>query len=118
MGAVFLGNGHGSRIQTADFSAGDVPHFVHGHMGVSGEKNIPVREGRRIVRAEGMAVGGVNHPIAQDEDGTVTGAVIVAEGLSDIRTYLRLQRAVSALLDVAQDRIEIIGGGFNPGGGI
>ena len=54
--------------------------------------------------------GQVSAMITQGEDGAVTGAVIVAEGLSDVQTYLRLQRAVSALLDVETDRIEIIGG--------
>jgi hypothetical protein len=54
--------------------------------------------------------GRVSAMITQGEDGAVTGAVIVAEGLSDVQTYLRLQRAVSALLDVEADRIEIIGG--------
>ena len=54
--------------------------------------------------------GQVSAMITQGEDGAVTGAVIVAEGLSDVQTYLRLQRAVSALLDVEADRIEIIGG--------
>ena len=46
----------------------------------------------------------------------MTGVLIVAEGLSDMQTYLRLQRAVSALLDVVPERIEIIGGETFGGG--
>ena len=86
------------------------------HGGNGGGTELELRVERILGRVEGA--GKVSAMIAQGEDGTVTGAVIVAEGLSDIRTYLRLQRAVSALLDVAQDRIEIIGGSFSPGGGI
>lgn len=70
---------------------------------------------RILRRIEGA--GRVSAMITQGEDGAVTGAVIVAEGLSDVKTYLRLQRAVSALLDVDADRIEIIGGSDAFGGG-
>ena len=90
--------------------------FNHSGDGGGSGTELELRVERILGRVEGA--GKVSAMIAQDEDGTVTGAVIVAEGLSDIRTYLRLQRAVSALLDVAQDRIEIIGGSFSPGGGI
>ena len=69
---------------------------------------LEARVERILGRIEGA--GRVSAMITQGEDGAVTGAVIVAEGLSDVQTYLRLQRAVSALLDVEADRIEIIGG--------
>ena len=64
---------------------------------------------RILQRIEGA--GRVSAMITQGEDGAVTGAVIVAEGLSDVQTYLRVQRAVSALLNVEAAKIEIIGGG-------
>ena len=70
---------------------------------------------RILGRVEGA--GRVSAMVTQDGDGAVTGVLIVAEGLADVQTYLRVQRAVSALLDVAPDRIEIIGGSFGPGGG-
>ena len=76
---------------------------------------LETRVERILRRIEGA--GRVSAMITQGEDGTVTGAVIVAEGLSDVQTYLRLQRAVSALLDVEADRIEIIGGSGTFGGG-
>ena len=76
---------------------------------------LEARVERILRRVEG--VGRVSAMITQGEDGDVTGAVIVAEGLSDVRTYLRLQRAVSALLDIEADRIEIIGGSGAFGGG-
>ena len=69
---------------------------------------LEARVERILQRIEGA--GQVSAMITQGENGAVTGAVIVAEGLSDVQTYLRLQRAVSALLDVEADRIEIIGG--------
>lgn len=62
---------------------------------------------RILGRVEGA--GRVSVMISQEEDGDVTGVVIVAEGLSDVQTYLRLQRAVSALLNVDVGKIEIIG---------
>ena len=76
---------------------------------------LETRVERILRRIEGA--GRVSAMITQGEDGAVTGAVIVAEGLSDVKTYLRLQRAVSALLDVDADRIEIIGGSDAFGGG-
>ena len=65
---------------------------------------------RILGRVEGA--GRVSVMISQEGDGDVTGVVIVAEGLSDVQTYLRLQRAVSALLNVDVGKIEIIGGSF------
>ncbi len=65
---------------------------------------------RILGRVEGA--GRVSVMISQEGDGDVTGVVIVAEGLSDVQAYLRLQRAVSALLNVDVGKIEIIGGSF------
>ena len=66
---------------------------------------------RILGRVEGA--GRVSAMVTQDGDGTVTGVLIVAEGLADVQTYLRVQRAVSALLNVEAAKIEIIGGGFS-----
>ena len=84
--------------------------------GDGGEAGTPLelRVERILGRIEGA--GRVSAMITQGEDGAVTGAVIVAEGLSDVGTYLRLQRAVAALLDLAPERIEIIGGEAFGGG--
>jgi hypothetical protein len=75
---------------------------------------LEARVERILQRIEGA--GRVSAMITQGEDGAVTGVLIVAEGLSDMQTYLRLQRAVSALLDVVPERIEIIGGETFGGG--
>ena len=66
---------------------------------------------RILGRVEGA--GRVSAMVTQDGDGAVTGVLIVAEGLADMQTYLRVQRAVSALLNVEAAKIEIIGGGFS-----
>ena len=66
---------------------------------------------RILGRVEGA--GRVSAMVTQDGDGAVTGVLIVAEGLADVQTYLRVQRAVSALLNVEVAKIEIIGGGFS-----
>lgn len=66
---------------------------------------------RILGRVEGA--GRVSAMVTQDGDGAVTGVLIVAEGLADVQTYLRVQRAVSALLNVEAAKIEIIGGGFS-----
>ena len=52
--------------------------------------------------------------IAEDADGNATGALIVADGLTDARTYLCLQKAVMALVALEPGSIEIVGkdGGF------
>ena len=85
-----------------------------GDGGGEGGTPLELRVERILGRIEGA--GRVSAMITQGEDGAVTGAVIVAEGLSDVRTYLRLQRAVAALLDLAPERIEIIGGEAFGGG--
>lgn len=54
-------------------------------------------------------VGRVSAMITQGPDEAVTGVVIVASGLRDVKTYLCLQRAVTALLDATPEAIEIIG---------
>ena len=84
--------------------------------GGDGETGTPLelRVERVLQHIEGA--GRVSAMITQGEDGAVTGVLIVAEGLSDMQTYLRLQRAVSALLDVVPERIEIIGGETFGGG--
>ena len=70
---------------------------------------LEVRLERVLSRIDGA--GAVSAMVNEDVDGTVTGAVIVAEDLSDIQVYLQLQRAVRAVLDIDISRITIIGGG-------
>lgn len=67
-----------------------------------------------LSRMEG--VGEVSAMITEDEGGGVRGALIVAGELEDLAVYLRLQRAVAALLEVEVDRIEIIGRAGSIGG--
>lgn len=67
-----------------------------------------------LSRMEG--VGPVSVMITEDEDGGVKGVLIVARELEDLATYLRLQRAVAALLEVETDRIEIVGHSGSFGG--
>ena len=64
-------------------------------------------------------IGGTGHVsamVTEDEDGGVSGVLIVADGLEDVTTYLRVQRAVLALLETEPDRVEIIGKRDCPGG--
>ena len=53
--------------------------------------------------------GQVTAMITEDGEGRVEGVLVVADGLEDIGTYLCLQRAVIALLEVDPSRVEIIG---------
>ena len=69
-----------------------------------------------LSRVEGA--GKVSAMINQGEDGAVIGALIVADGLEDVGTYLRLQRAVASLLEVEVEKIEIIGRSGMFGGGL
>ena len=63
---------------------------------------------RVLSRIDGA--GAVSAMINEDADGTVIGAVVVADGLSGVRAYLQLQRAVRAALDIEVSRVTIIGG--------
>ena len=67
-------------------------------------------------RMEG--VGEVSAMITEDEAGGVRGALIVAGELDEVGVYLRLQRAVAALLEVEVDKIEIIGRAGSIGGAL
>ncbi len=53
--------------------------------------------------------GRVSAMITQDSEGRATGALIVADGLEDVQTYLCVQRAVAAVLQLEPARIEIVG---------
>ena len=81
-----------------------------------GASGTPLETRVERIRRRIEGAGRVSAMITQGEDGAVTGVLIVSEGLSDMKTYLRLQRAVSALLDVAPEHIEIIGGEAFGGG--
>ncbi len=61
-------------------------------------------------------VGHVSAMISLDEEGAVTGAVIVASDLNDVLTGLEIQSAVQALLGVEADRIRVIPGRNGRGG--
>ena len=87
-----------------------------GREGDPAKTELEARVERILSRVEGA--GRVSAMITQDEDGGAAGAVIVAEGLSDARTYLNLQRAVSALLELESAKIEIIGRDGSFGGAL
>ena len=70
---------------------------------------------RILVQLEG--VDEVSAMVTESDEGTVTGVVIVAEGLKDVRAYLQIQRAVQTLLDIDCSRISIIGNDCPLGGG-
>ena len=53
-------------------------------------------------------VGSVSVMIAEDADGNVAGAVVVAPELRGVRAYLDVQSAVRTLLGIDLDRIRII----------
>ena len=53
--------------------------------------------------------GQVTAMVTENEEGNVEGVLVVADGLEDLGTYLCLQRAVIALLEVVPSRVEIIG---------
>lgn len=60
--------------------------------------------------------GTVRAMVSEDGDGRATGAVIVAPAAEDVRTYLSLQAAVTKLLALEADSVEIIGKGGRFGG--
>ncbi len=53
--------------------------------------------------------GRVSVMVTQAEDGAITGAVIVADGLDSVRTSLEIQNAARTLLNVDLDRVCVIG---------
>ena len=75
--------------------------------GGSGGTELEVRVERILSAIDG--VGRVRAMIAQDAEGNATGALIVADDLSDVATYLSLQSAVTTLLELDSSKVEIIG---------
>ena len=73
----------------------------------SSKTDLEVRLERILSRIDDA--GQVSVMITQKEDGTITGILIVADGLKSIGTYLKLQNAVKTLLDVDLSQIKIIG---------
>lgn len=74
-------------------------------------------------RVEGIleqidGTGRVSVMIHQREDGGVNGVLIVADGLEDVAVYLRVRRAVEALLEIDASQIGIIGRHGAFGGGV
>ena len=53
--------------------------------------------------------GKVSVMVTQNADGDATGAVVIADGLTEVDGYLRLQLAVRALLNLDISKITIIG---------
>ena len=74
----------------------------------------------RVERILGQidGAGRVSAMITEAEDGSVVGVLIVADRLEDVGVYLRLQRAVAALLDIEAEKIEIMGRSGAFGGAI
>jgi len=80
----------------------------------AGKTELEARMEHILSQLEG--VGPVSAMITQESNGSVRGALIVAPELEDLAVCLRVQRAVSALLEVEMDRIEIIGRFSRPEG--
>ena len=57
------------------------------------------------------------HVMIAEQDGTISGAVVVCGGLEGVRAYLGIQSTVQALLGLEADRVRILGGD-GMGGGI
>ena len=84
--------------------------------GGPGKTELEARMERILSGIDGA--GRVSVMVTEDADGRVAGALVVAEGLEDARTYLNLQSAVAKLLELELDRIEIIGRDGRFGGAI
>jgi len=68
---------------------------------------LEMRLERVLARIDGT--GDISVMVTQAEDDSVLGVLVIAKGMENVRTYLCVQRAVLALLDVEVSRIEIIG---------
>lgn len=77
--------------------------------GASGPQktDVEARLERMLSAIEGA--GRVRAMVTQDADGNVNGALIVADALDDVRTYLSLEHAVTTLLQLDAARVTIIG---------
>jgi len=53
--------------------------------------------------------GSVRVAVNQATDGSVLGVIVVAEGASDMRTYLNIQSAVRTFMGIDLSMIEIVG---------
>lgn len=87
--------------------------LLHGGAPASSGTELEVRLERVLSAVDGA--GRVRAMVLQDENGAITGAVVVAEGLEDVSTWLKLQGAVMTLLGLDADKVEIIGGRFGGG---
>lgn len=74
----------------------------------AGKTLLEQRVERILSRIDGA--GSVCVMINEDDSGEIVGAVIVADELRDVESYLRLQGAVCAALNVDLSRVCIIGG--------
>lgn len=74
---------------------------------------LETRLARILSRVDGA--GEVEVMVNEDGEGSVTGAVIVAAGEENVMTYLSLQSAVTTLLKIDADRVEILFAGGRGG---
>lgn len=90
--------------------------------GGSGQREAPAGKTELEARLESLlekidGTGDVSVMIVENADGSTGGAVVVSSGLDDIGTYLEVQSALRALLDVELSRVRIIGRQGAFGGG-
>lgn len=82
----------------------------------SGEGRTELEARMERILSDIDGVGRVSVMITENEGGRAVGALVVADGLEDIQAFLSLQSAVSTLLELETDRIEIIAGDGRFGG--
>lgn len=83
--------------------------------GVAQKTELEARLERILAQIDGA--GKVSAMITQNADGKAAGALIVADGLEDVKTYLCIQRAVATVLELEPAGIEIVGRAGRFGGG-
>lgn len=80
---------------------------IMGDGGTDGaQTTLEARMERTLSAIEGA--GEVKVLINEGDAGEIMGVLVVAEGAGDMRVYLSLQSAVSALVDIDVSRIEIV----------
>lgn len=77
-----------------------------GQIGTSNQTSLENRLEKTLSQIEG--VGRVSVMIVENENAQAEGALVVAEGADDIGTCLRIQYAVSTLLNLNIGQIEVV----------
>lgn len=72
----------------------------------TGQSDLETRMKSILSKIEG--VGCVSVMVMENEEGQPEGALIVAEGATDVGVCLKLQQAVHNLLDMELSRIEVV----------